>query len=157
MVTARCRGRVHHFQSEERRDHLLQQLAGLAEQYSWTLEAWAVMSNHYHLVAHSDAPKNLRRFLTHLHGNTARHVNRLDNSPGRQVWQNFRDTHLTFEVSYLSRLNYVHQNPVHHGLVSVATQYPWCSAAAFEKEVTPAWAKIISRFKYDQIAKDDGE
>ena len=34
--------------------------------------------------------------------------------------------------SYLARLNYVHQNPVKHGLVRVANQYRWCSAAWLE-------------------------
>src|SRR6185295_13265442 len=44
----------------------------------------------------------------------------IDNATGRQVWYNFWDTKLTFENSYLARLNYVHQNPVKHGLVCIA-------------------------------------
>ena len=34
--------------------------------------------------------------------------------------------------SLLARLNYVHNNPVHHGIVPAARQYPWCSASWFE-------------------------
>jgi putative transposase len=34
----------------------------------------------------------------------------------------FWDTRLTFEKSWFARLNYVHQNPVKHGLVPVANQ-----------------------------------
>ena len=63
------------------------------------------------------------------HANTARAVNDLDGLEGRQVWHNFWDKHLTYEKSYLARLNYVHQNAVKHGLAPVANQYPWCSAA----------------------------
>ncbi len=157
FVTARCRNQTRHFEPEDRRDHLLEWLHSLAAHYGWILEAWAVLSNHYHFVAQSPASADLPKFLRHLHGDTARQINLLDQTQGRSIWKNYRETHLTFQHSYLARLNYVHQNPVHHRLVPLATQYRWCSAAAFERAVTPAWAKTVSRFHYDQIARDDGE
>jgi hypothetical protein len=52
---------------------------------------------------------------------------------------------------------YVHQNPVHHKLVPLASQWPWCSAAEFKQAVSPAWLRTIMSFRYDQIAKADGE
>src|SRR6266571_4994972 len=58
-------------------------------------------------------------------------------------------------VSVLARLNYVHQNPVKHGLVLVANQYPWCSARWFEREASPAMVKSIYRFKTDQLQIPD--
>jgi putative transposase len=48
-------------------------------------------------------------------------------------------------------LNYVHQNPVKHGLVRVANQYPWCSAAWFERTASTAMVKSIYRFKTDSV------
>jgi putative transposase len=58
---------------------------------------------------------------------------------------------LTFEKSYLARLNYVHQNAVKHGLVRIANQYPWCSAAWFERTATPAQVETIYSFKTDKV------
>jgi putative transposase len=52
-------------------------------------------------------------------------------------------------------LNYVHQNPVRHGLVPAANQYPWCSAAWFERTATPAMVKSIYRFKVDSVSVVD--
>lgn len=157
FVTARCLHQAHHFATEERRDFLLERLRTLAAHYGWQIEAWAVLANHYHLIAHGGEGATLSQWLRHLHGDTARHVNRLDAAGGRHVWHNFRETRLTHRHSYLARLNYVHQNPVHHRLVPVATQWRWCSAAAFEAEVSPAWAATIASFRYDQIAATDGE
>ncbi len=71
------------------------------------------------------------------------------------MWHNFWDTKLTFEKSYLARLNYVHQNAVKHGLVTVANQYRWCSAAWFERTATPAQMKTIYSFKIDQVRVAD--
>ena len=73
-----------------------------------------------------------------LHSRTASWVNNADATPGRRVWYNYWDTRLTYEKSYRARLNYVHQDPVNHRLVAVANQYPWCSAAWFERTATPA-------------------
>ena len=86
-----------------------------------------------------------------LHEKTAKWVNRLDKTPARQVWHNFRETRLTYEKSYLARLSYVHRNPVKHKLVLVANQYPWCSAAWFEREASPAQVKTIYGFKLDKL------
>src|SRR5450756_1686737 len=127
----------------------------VARDFGWQLEAWAVFSNHYHFVAHSppDAPdaSNLSDMLSVLHVKTAGWLNKLDRTPGRQVWFNFRETRLTYQKSYLARLNYVHQNPVKHGLVPVANQYPWCSASWFERTAKPAQVKTIYGFKTDRL------
>jgi putative transposase len=71
------------------------------------------------------------------------------------VWFNFWDTKLTYERSYLARLSYVHRNPVKHGLVMVANQYQWCSAAWFERIGTPAMIKTIYGFKIDALNVQD--
>ena len=75
----------------------------------------------------------------------------MDDKIGRTVWFNFWDTKLTYERSYFARLNYVHQNPVKHGLVSMANQYPWCSAAWFERTASPAAVKTIYGLKTDYL------
>jgi REP-associated tyrosine transposase len=119
------------------------------------LEAWSVFSNHYHFVAQSPQSENTAESLSEMislfHEKTAKWINKLDQQTGRKVWHNFWDTQLTFERSYLARLNYVHQNPVKHGLVLVATRYPWCSAAWFERTARPAQVKTIYAFKLDKV------
>ena len=90
-----------------------------------------------------------------LHEKTAKWVNRLDAARGRQVWHNYRETLLTFEKSYLARLNYTHQNAVKHGLVPVAHQYPWCSAAWFERVATAAQVQTIYGIKTDRLTVPD--
>jgi putative transposase len=52
-------------------------------------------------------------------------------------------------------LNYVHQNPVKHGLVAIANQYRWCSAAWFERTATRAQVETIYRFKIDKLNVHD--
>ena len=90
-----------------------------------------------------------------LHERTAGALNRMDGLPGRRVWHNYRDTHLTFERSLMARLNYTMQNPVKHGLVPVAAEYRWCSAAWFERVSTGAWVQTVRSFKTDTLKLPD--
>ena len=144
------------FFDPSRLDLLEQSLLTLSKTYLWQLEAWAVFSNHYHFVGRGNPEAgNLQTFLKQLHADTARELNELDGSRGRHVWYNFWETRLTHQTSYLARLNYVHQNPVKHGLVNVANQYEWCSAGWFERTVSPATVKTIYSFKTDKLKIDD--
>jgi putative transposase len=162
FLTASTYLKNHHFRGKDRLRVLHRGLLRVARDFGWQLEAWAVFSNHYHFVAHSPptAPdaSNLSAMLSVLHVKTGGWLNKLDRTPGRQVWFNFRETRLTYQKSYLARLNYVHRNPVKHGLVPVANQYPWCSAAWFERTASTAMVKSIYRFKIDQLElRDDFE
>jgi putative transposase len=128
----------------------------VADKHSWRLEAWAVFPNHYHFVAVApEDPGTLRPFLRELHSRTAIAINRHDSVGNRRVWHSYWDTRLTYHAAYLARLSYVHQNPVKHGLVPVANQYPWCSAAWFERTATPARVKTIYGFKTDHVNVQD--
>ena len=145
------------FRGPERLDLLESTLLGLLKGANWQVAAWAAFSNHYHFVAHAtpDA-EDLRAVLKQLHGETAQELNLLDRLSGRSVWFNFWDTKLTFEKSYLARLNYVHQNAVKHRLAPVANQYAWCSAAWFERTATAAQVATIYSFKLDKVhVRDD--
>ena len=73
----------------------------------------------------------------------------------RRLGFNYWETQLTFEKSYLARLNYVHQNPVKHGLARVANQYRWCSAAWFERTATRAQVGTVYGFETDKLNVQD--
>jgi putative transposase len=152
-VTAGTYRKQFFFNDTLRLDVLQRGLLSVCADFGWQLEAWCVFPNHYHFVAHSPegGADSLSSMLKKLHGKLAIWVNRLDEAPGRQVWHNFWDTRLTYEKSYLARLNYVHANAVHHGLVLIANQYPWCSAAWFERTATPAQVKTIYGMKTDSV------
>jgi putative transposase len=159
FVTAGTYLKAHHFRTAARLDFLQRELLTAARNFSWELEAWAVFSNHYHFVAHSPSDSggagSLSQMLSVLHTCTTRWINRLDKTPKRKVWHNFWDTKLTYQKSHLARLNYVHQNPVKHGLALVANQYLWCSARWFEGASSPAMVRAIYRFKTDALRVSD--
>lgn len=54
--------------------------------------------------------------------------------PGRKVWYRFSDRAIRSERHLKAAINYIHANPVRHGLVDVATDWPWSSLAFYEQQ-----------------------
>ena len=152
MVTGGTYLKHHFLNTPAKRTWVQDCLFELADAYNWLLQAWSILINHYHFVALSPSdPSNLEVFLGQLHTCTAEHLNRLDGMPGRRVWYQSWDTAITYQTSYFARLRYVHDNPVHHGVVRTATAYPWCSAGWFERTASRAFQHTVASFKIDRV------
>ena len=152
MVTAGTYRKEKFFNTPERLAFLHDLLLEFANEFELQLQAWAVFSNHYHFVTVSrDDSGPIKRMISKLHTLTAAYVNRLDATPGRKVWFQYWDTWITFERSFLARLNYVNNNAVHHRLAEEARQYPYCSAAWFERTAKEAFRESVAGFKTDRV------
>ena len=62
---------------------------------------------------------------------------------------------MTYQKSYLARLNYVHHNPARHGVVPESQNWRWCSAAWFGENASRAFRATVENFKTDQIKVPD--
>ena len=152
MVTAATYMKQTIFNTAAKRDFLLAELFRQTGRYGWRLEAWAVLNNHYHFVGNGgENAAALPRLIKRVLSETAVQINKLDHTPGRKVWFQYWDTCLTHETSYLSRLHYVHQNPVKHGMVKDAEAYPWCSMGWFLREEEGGFRKTVLSFKCDRV------
>ena len=157
MVTAATYHKEHHFRQPGRTAYLHDELLRTIGDAGWRLDAWAVFSNHYHFIGHAprEGGQTLRALIQGLHSRTAQKVNDLDAAPGRRVWFNYWDTRLTFLPSYYARLRYVQENPVRHGMVEMASQYPWGSAAWFERNAPVSMQRRVYSFSCDKLKIPD--
>ena len=152
MVTASTYGKLHYFQDSESKSMLTTLLINICCEYGWELHAWSILSNHYHFLAvSSDDAKSLVRIISKLHTQSAKWINQRDNHPGRKVWFQYWESKITYGNSYWSRLRYVHENPVRHGIVRNAGDYPWCSAGWFYKNADPSMKRRMLSYKTDKL------
>lgn len=127
IITAGTFGKKHLFMEERYRYGLQNLFFRLCDKYKINPQAWAFMSNHYHIVVESKG--NLNKMLSDFHRLSATKLNVADEKTKRRVWYQYWDKQLTIQSSYWARLKYVHNNPVHHGVVEDAREYNWCSAS----------------------------
>lgn len=155
-MTASTLQKVRRFDTPEKLSLLEEALLTTLSEWGWQVQAWAVFANHYHFVAIApEEGADFTKMLGKLHTQTASAINRIDGTPGRRVWFNYRDTQLTFEKSYLARLAYVHTNAVKHGLAPVPDAYEWCSASWFFQRAERSFYETVMSFKTDRVNVDD--
>jgi putative transposase len=97
--------------------------------------AWCVLPNHYHLLAETPNLKQLKKELGKLHGRISHEWNLEEGSPGRTVWHRCADRSIRSERHYWATINYIHNNPVHHGYVERWTDWPFSSAGNFIEQI----------------------
>jgi len=102
FVTASTFQKARLFNSPTKLDLVTHRLIDSAKEFGWQLRAWAVLSNHYHLLADSPngSGETLREWLHGFHRTTAIRLNELDQTEGRRVWFNFRESHITHQTSF---------------------------------------------------------
>jgi putative transposase len=152
FVTGATLYKQHFFPTDGARDALQSLLFEKSREHCVTLQAWCLLSNHYHLVVAAEEGAAVKTMLTRFHMDSALGVNRRDRAAGRQVWFQFRETQLTYERSWLARLKYTHENAVHHGIVADALNYRWCSASWFAETARPAFVETVRRMKINAVA-----
>jgi putative transposase len=142
--------------SDAKRANFCQTLIQRTGILGWELEAWAVMSNHYHFIARS--PENalsLKALIQGVHSLNAKFVNRIDGTPGRRVWYNYWDSCIQSETSYYARMNYVIMNPVKHGLAQNPEEYPFSSYRYFLENLEPGFQKVVLSYTDNARIDDD--
>jgi putative transposase len=156
MVTGAIANKQHLMIKNGKKEFFLQTLFERAELLGWGLQAWAVLHNHYHFIAQSpNDASTLTKLIRQLHSITAIEINKLDSISGRRVWQNYWDTCLTYEKSYLARLHYVHMNPVKHGLTDNPMNYPYCSYKWFIEQGDDDLKGMVFNQPIDKVNVED--
>ena len=155
FVTAGTYQKQHFYRDARALDMLQRTLFEKAQQHHCSLQAWSLFSNHYHFVASADAGECVESMVHRFQVDSAIDTNRRDGAKGRRVWYQARDTLLTYERSWLARLRYTHENPVHHGVVANAKNYRWCSANWFASTARRAFVETVSRMKIDRVNVPD--
>jgi putative transposase len=99
-----------------RKKIFLEVLKNLVNQYNIKLYAWSILDNHYHLLFYLPRGTQLKLFLNRLHSIVALKLNQQDGVSGRRVWYQYFDHSIRDEADFWKHFNYIHQNPIKHGL-----------------------------------------
>jgi len=80
--------------------------------------------------------KKIIEFVRKLHKDTARFINKIDKTPGRQIWYQYFDYCLRNKADFWKHFNYIIKNPFKHGLVKSLEE-----AFHYKYSSNPVWLK----------------
>ncbi len=155
----------------------------VAREMGQSLYAWFVGPNHYHVLIGGQVNQpslhpllgattgvvtlgrfDAGRFVNRTHSVISTLLNRADGTRGRRVFNQYWDRCVRSEGEMYAILNYIHQNPVKHGLASdlhAARLYLACSLHAFEARYGQDWVgECLARYPvtdYTPIAETPDE
>ncbi|MBU1179664.1 transposase [Patescibacteria group bacterium] len=117
FVTARTTDKNNFFDSDNKKDIFVNIFNDLARQCNLKIYAWILLSNHYHIMF--DIPDDkINRFINRFHSIVALRLNRYEDKMGRKIWHQYWDHSIRDEEDFYKHFNYIHNNPIKHGLVS---------------------------------------
>ena len=156
FVTGTTASKIPFLAADQAKENFQNTLFTRSRLLGWQLEAWAILDNHYHFVAHApDDVSTLTRLIRVIHSTSANFINKLDKVQGRRIWYNYWDSCITSETSYLARLHYVNMNPVKHELVESPENYSFSSYRWFVQAAEPKFQQMVFSQPIDQINVQD--
>jgi REP element-mobilizing transposase RayT len=138
-VTSRGDGREDVFLDDPDREAFLELLGEVCGRFAWTVYAYCLMTNHYHLLIETAEP-TLSRGMRQVNGVYTQRFNRRHDRVGHVFQGRFKAILVQRDAYLLELCRYVVLNPLRAGMTGDPGQWPWTSYHATVGEVpAPAW------------------
>ena len=158
-VTSRGNERRAIFRSDVDRRMFLRLVGDAVARFRWSVTAYVLMTNHFHLVVQTPEP-NLSRGMHWLMTSYAGWFNRRHKRSGHLFQGRFGSCLIERDTYFTEVLRYVVMNPVRAGMVARPEDYAWSSyrATAGEEEAGP-WLDVdgaLALFGPDRVSAKAG-
>lgn len=137
FITCRTFDQKNYFLFDYQKQILLNKFKETEEFFRIRFIAYAILSNHYHILTYLDNGAILKKILQRINGGTSYALNKIDGI-NRAIWGEYYNSNITDEKSYYKVMGYILGNPFKHGLVkSVPTlkNYIFCNYNEKVKEL----------------------
>ena len=139
------------FRNDQDREDFVRKIAGHADAGALTVYAWALLSNHLHLLVRTGT-RPLARVMRSLLTGYAGAFNRRHQRIGHLFQNRYKSIVVEEDVYLLELVRYLHLNPLRAGVVPDLRQlhgYPWTGHSAILGRVPRHWQatqEVLTRF-----------
>jgi len=103
--------------TDSKKDNLLLKIFSFAWEDGIKLRAWVILKNHYHILLNISVGRDVSNYISKIHRGFTFERNILEKKRGRRLWKNYWDWCIGDEADYWKHFNYIHNNPIKHGVV----------------------------------------
>jgi REP element-mobilizing transposase RayT len=141
-VTSRGNDRSPIFRDDSDRNRFLEVLGEIASVTRWSVHAYCLMGNHYHLLLETPRP-NLSSGMQRLNGRYTQWFNRRHRRSGHLLQGRYKAILVERDPHLLELCRYVVLNPVRAGIAASAGSWPWSNyRATAGRAAAPKWLEI---------------
>ena len=127
FITNVTENRKDTFSSEVNIKMLLNIFDFYRKKYEFKIVAYCILPDHFHCLVIPSGKADVSKIMKGIKAYSAKEINRLNGWKG-ELWQHqFLDHIIRQDEDYRSHIDYIHKNPVKHGLVKSAEEYQWSS------------------------------
>jgi REP-associated tyrosine transposase len=126
------------------RSNMVSRLGELAEETKTGIYAWALMSNHMHILIKS-GPRGLSQFMRRLLTGYAITYNIRHRRHGHLFQNRYKSIVCDEDVYFQELVRYIHLNPLRAHMVkslSALDRYPWCGHSAIMGRKKVEWQEV---------------
>ena len=95
---------------------LLSKIKEKIAKFNSPLLAYVILPNHYHFIIKVLDASQIPKLIAQINGSSSREINKADHSIERKIWWNYYDHIIRDKNDFFKHLNYIHQNPIKHGI-----------------------------------------
>ena len=142
FITVRTINHNNFFNTDDKKNILHKIIKEACIKFENKLIAWVLIDNHYHLLIKIKIGLHLPDFMGYIGGKSSFLLNNLENKQGRKIWNQYWDYCIRGDKDFWTHFNYIHNNPVKHGLcgnIEEAFKYPFSSAENWVKIKGEEW------------------
>ncbi|MBV9268848.1 MAG: transposase [Acidobacteriaceae bacterium] len=141
------------FFDRDDREYYLARFTQAAQEYSLDLLGWCLMTNHVHWIVVPRTTTSMADTIRRAHAEYALYLNRKQGRISGHLWQARFYSCVLAGTHFWRALRYVELNPVRAGLVEVADEYLYSSAAVHTgRQSAPSWLNLeIWRQEYNTV------
>jgi len=122
FVTSVTENRKHIFSDKKNIKILLYAFNEYRYKYLYKIIAYVILPDHFHWLIIPDEKANISKIMKAVKGYTAKKIG------AGKLWQHqFLDHCIRKKEDYKIHIDYIHKNPVKHGLISEISEYKWSS------------------------------